>query len=135
MYFIFYKYKNFKKKFYLHNIISIINISLITIIIVFIYYKIHYQHIKTNKKENFFSSFFCWSAIFLIFMNLNIYKKLSEKYFVSIYALNTIEGIFLTIYTILFYFLIIKKEKENAFDFNIFFLIISSIMQIFINLS
>ena len=68
-------------------------------------------------------------------MNLNIYKKLSEKYFVSIYALNTIEGIFLTIYTILFYFLIIKKEKENAFDFNIFFLIISSIMQIFINLS
>ena len=55
-------------------------------------------------------------------MNYIIYKILIEKYFVSIYALNTIEGIFITIYTILFYYLFIKKEKENAFDFNFFFL-------------
>ena len=128
------KIKISKKKFYLHNIISIINILLITIVIVIIYYKINYTHIKTSTKEIFFSSFFCWSAIFLFFINLIIYKILSEKYFVSIYALNTIEGIYITIYTLFFYYLFIKKEKENAFDFNIFYLIISSTMQIIINL-
>ena len=130
----FLKIKISKKKFYIHNIISIINILFITIIIVIIYYKIHFPNINTNKKEIFLSSIICWPAIFICYGNYFIYKILIEKYFVSIYALNTIEGIYITIYTILFYYLFIKKEKENAFEFNIFFLILSCIMQFIINL-
>ena len=129
----FLKNKITKKKFYLHNIVSTINILFITIIIVIIYYKIHFPNINTKKKDIFLSSIIYWPAIFICFGNFYIYKILIEKYFVSIYALNTIEGIYITIYTIFFYYLFIKKEKENAFDFNKFFLILSCIMQLIIN--
>ena len=90
----FLKNKFTKKKFYLHNIISIINILFITIIIVIIYSKIHFPNINTKNKEIFLSFLICWPAIFICFLNFFIYKILIEKYFVSIYALNTIEGIY-----------------------------------------
>jgi hypothetical protein len=67
-------------------------------------------------------------------MDLLIYKILTEKYYLSIYSLNAIEGFFITIYTIIFYFLIFKNKDEDPFDFNNYRLIISSIMQILINL-
>ena len=127
------KAKISKKKFYLHNIVSIINILIITIFIVIIYNEIYFDGIEMNSKY-ILSSFFCWLAIFLFFMDLLIYKILTEKYYLSIYSLNAIEGFFITIYTIIFYFLFLKKEKGDPFDFNIYRLIVSSIMQILINL-
>ena len=134
------KIKISKKKFYLHHIISIINILSVTIIIVLIYYNIHYYNNKIEFKfEQFiFSSFFCWLSLFLFFMDLIIYKILTEKYYVMIYSLNAIEGIFITFYTIIFYFIEIKREvkkkNKDPFDFNKYYLILSSIMQIIINL-
>ena len=67
-------------------------------------------------------------------MDLLIYKILTEKYYLSIYSLNAIEGFFIIFYTIIFYFLFLKKEEGDPFDFNNYRLIISSIMQIIINL-
>lgn len=128
------KAKISKKKFYLHNIFAIINIFIITIFIVIIYNKIYFDDIEIKNSVFIYSSFFCWLAIFLFFMDLLIYKILTEKYYLSIYSLNAIEGFFITIYTIIFYFLFLKKEKGDPFDFNIYRLIVSSIMQILINL-
>jgi len=129
-----------KKKFYLHNIIAIINILLITIIIVLIYYNIYYNNNEIHLKftDFIYSSFFCWLSIFLFFMDLLIYKILTEKYYVMIYSLNAIEGMYITIYTIIFYFIVIKrdekKKNKDPFEFNKYFLILSCIMQIIINL-
>jgi hypothetical protein len=128
------KAKISKKKFYLHNIFAIINIFIITIFIVIIYHEIYFDDIEIKNSLFIYSSFFCWLAIFLFFMDLLIYKILTEKYYLSIYSLNAIEGFFITIYTIIFYFLFLKKEKGDPFDFNIYRLIVSSIMQILINL-
>ena len=128
------KAKISKKKFYLHNIIAIINILIITIFIVIIYNEIYFNGIGIPFKKFIISLLFGWLAILLFFMCLLIYKILTEKYFVSIYSLNAIEGFFITIYTIIFYFLIFKNRDEDPFDFNNYRLVISSIMQILINL-
>ena len=50
----------------------------------------------------FIFGFLIWLALFLVFINLIIYKILTEKYFVSIYALIEIERFFIIIYTIIF---------------------------------
>ena len=126
------KAKISKKNFYLHNIIAIINIILITFIIVIIYYEIYFS-MKINFKVIIFA-FYIWLALFLAFINFIIYKILTEKYFVSIYALIAIEGFYVTIYTIIFYFLFLKKEKGDPFDFNNYRLVISCILQIIINI-
>ena len=62
-----------------------------------------------------------------------IYKILTEKYYVNIYLINTIEGMYVIIFTIIFYFVELKKQEDNSFDFNIYHLILSCIMQIIIN--
>jgi hypothetical protein len=82
----------------------------------------------------FINSVLCWLSLFLFVLALILYKKVLEKYFVRIYAMNAVEGMFITIYTILFYYLYIKKEKEKPFEFKIYYLIPSCIMQVVINL-
>ena len=128
------KAKISKKKFYLHNIFAIINIFIITIFIVIIYHEIYFDDIEIKNSLFIYSSFFCWLVIFLFFMDLLIYKILTEKYYLSIYSLNAIEGFFITIYTIIFYFLFLKKEKGDPFDFNNYRLVASCILQIIINI-
>ena len=129
------KIKISKKKFYLHNIIAIINILSITIIIVLIYYKIHFSNNDIGLKLSLFiySSFFCWLSLFFFILELLIYKILTEKYYVNIYLINAIEGMYVIIFTIIFYFVELKKQEDNSFDFNIYHLILSCIMQIIIN--
>ena len=62
-----------------------------------------------------------------------IYKILTEKYYVNIYLINAIEGMYVIIFTIIFYFIELKKQEDNPFDFNKYHLILSCIMQIIIN--
>ncbi len=129
------KIKISKKKFYLHHIVAIINILSITIIIVLIYYKIHFSNndIKINIGKFIYSSFFCWLSLFILIIEFLIYKILTEKYYVNIYLINAIEGMYVIILTIIFYFIEFKKQGKNPFDFNKYHLILSCIMQIIIN--
>ena len=124
------KIKISKKKFYLHHIISIINILSVTIIIALLYYKIHFSNngIDLKLSQFIYSSFFCWLIIEIL-----IYKFLTEKYYVNIYLINAIEGMYVIIFTIIFYFIELKKQEDNPFDFNKYHLILSCIMQIIIN--
>ena len=129
------KIKISNKKFYLHHIIAIINILSITIIIVLIYYKIHFSNNEIHLKlsQFIYSSFFCWLSLFITILEFLIYKILTEKYYVNIYLINAIEGMYVIIFTIIFYFVELKKQEDNSFDFNIYHLILSCIMQIIIN--
>jgi hypothetical protein len=129
------KIKISKKKFYLHHIISIINILSVTIIIALLYYKIHFTNngIDLKLSQFIYSSFFCWLSLFILIIEFLIYKILTEKYYVNIYLINAIEGMYVIIFTIIFYFVELKKQEDNSFDFNIYHLILSCIMQIIIN--
>ena len=129
------KIKISNKKFYLHHIIAIINILSITIIIVLIYYKIHFSNNEIHLKlsQFIYSSFFCWLSLFITILEFLIYKILTEKYYVNIYLINAIEGMYVIIFTIIFYFIELKKQEDNPFDFNKYHLILSCIMQIIIN--
>ena len=97
---------------------------MITIIIVLIYYKIHFSnngiHIKLG--QFIYSSFFCWLSLFMLILEFLIYKFLTEKYYVNIYLINAIEGMYVIILTIIFYFIEFKKQKDNPFDFKNFIL-------------
>ena len=71
-------------------------------------------------------------------INFIIYKILVDKNFFNIYLINSIEGFLISIYTIIFYFLIIKKQNREKFgeplNFSYIRLISSCIFQIAINL-
>ena len=84
----------------------------------------------------YFFQFFL--VLFLIMINFLIYKILTEKNFLNIYLINSCEGILIIVYTIIFYFLIIKnqnpKKHGKPFDFSYIELISSCFFQIIINL-
>ena len=126
-----------KRNYYKHHILMIIIIPLISIplsILNLIMYRVEKNGFLQIYNYLFYSSllFFCTMLMYVC------YKYIIENYFVSIYLLNCYEGIILTIYTILFYYLYIKKEYGdkpiNEIKNNFLFEICACICNLFINL-
>ncbi len=129
--------KILKRTLYFHNVIAIILLFILIIPISFIYFNFYkIDDFKLNLKYFlYFIGFFF--ILFTIMINFIIYKILVDKNFFNIYLINSIEGFLISIYTIIFYFLIIKKQNRENFgeplNFPYFKLILSCIFQIVIN--
>ena len=129
--------KILKRTLYFHNVIAIILLFILIIPISFIYFNFYkIDDFKLNLKYFlYFIGFFF--ILFTIMINFIIYKILVDKNFFNIYLINSIEGFLISIYTIIFYFLIIKKQNRENFgeplNFSYFKLILSCIFQIVIN--
>jgi hypothetical protein len=111
IFFMYYLSKNIlKRNYYKHHILMIIIIPLISIPLSFLNFIMYKVEIK-NEVIKIYNYLFYSSLLFFFTMLMYVcYKYIMEKYFVSIYLLNCYEGIILTIYTILFYYLYLKKE-------------------------
>jgi len=132
------KWKFLKTTYYTHNVIAIILLFILIIPISIIYLKL-YKMQKFNLNLTYCMYFFHFFLIlFLIMINFVIYKILTEKNFLNIYFINSCEGILISFYTIIFYFLIIKNQNSKKygkpFNFSYFDLILSCFMQIIVNL-
>ena len=129
--------KILKRTLYFHNVIAIILLFILIIPISFIYFNFYkIDDFKLNLK--YFLYFIGFFFILLtIMINFIIYKILVDKNFFNIYLINSIEGFLISIYTIIFYFLIIKKQNRENFgeplNFSYFKLILSCVFQIAIN--
>ena len=139
IFFMYYLSKNLlKRNYYKHHILMIIIIPLISIPLSFLNLIMYKVEIK-NEFLRVYNYLFYSSLLFFCTMLMYVcYKYIIENYFVSIYLLNCYEGIILTIYTILFYYLYIKKEygdkpiKEIKNNFN--YLVCACICNLIINL-
>ena len=139
IFFMYYLSKNLlKRNYYKHHILMIIIIPLISIPLSFLNLIMYKVEIK-NEFLRVYNYLFYSSLLFFCTMLMYVcYKYIVENYFVSIYLLNCYEGIILTIYTILFYYLYIKKEygdkpiKEIKNNFN--YLVCACICNLIINL-
>ena len=111
IFFMYYLSKNIlKRNYYKHHILMIIIIPLISIPLSFLNFIMYKVEIK-NEVIKIYNYLFYSSLLFFFTMLMYVcYKYIMENYFVSIYLLNCYEGIILTIYTILFYYLYLKKE-------------------------
>ena len=111
IFFMYYLSKNLlKRNYYKHHILMIIIIPLISIPLSFLNLIMYKIEIK-NEVIKIYNYLFYSSLLFFCTMLMYVcYKYIMENYFVSIYLLNCYEGIILTIYTILFYYLYLKKE-------------------------
>ena len=134
--FIFIKIKILKKKFYLHHLISmlLIIITLIPIAII----SLSIKNIKKNLGFKFFLYiYFYFFNFFLVTLGYMIYKILIEKYFLSIYLINCLKGLFYIFYTFILYNFKIKNGNKDIYeapiDFDYLNLFISCIIQIIIN--
>ena len=141
IFFMYYLSKNLlKRNYYKHHILMIIIIPLISIPLSFLNFIMYKVEIK-NEVIKIYNYLFYSSLLFFFTMLMYVcYKYIMENYFVSIYLLNCYEGIILTIYTILFYYLYLKKEYgdkpmeeiKNNFLFEIFACICNLIINLLI---
>jgi hypothetical protein len=128
-----------KRNYYKHHILMIIIIPLISIPLSFL--NLIMYRVEKNGFFQIYNYLFYSSLLFFFTMLMYVcYKYIVENYFVSIYLLNCYEGIILTIYTILFYYLYLKKEYgdkpmeeiKNNFLFEIFACICNLIINLLI---
>ena len=122
----------FKRKFYKHHLFAIISMSLISIILFFINYKIIYMRNNIQYKHLIILGFFNIVINILVGIMYVFYKYLMEIHFISFHVINFYEGILISIYTLLL-FLVLKLKNKVSFEFNILYLIISCIYQISMN--
>jgi hypothetical protein len=108
--FIFIKNKILKKNFYLHHLISMALIILTLIPIAIIALSIENVNKYLSNKFLLYVYFYFY-IFFLIFLGYMIYKILTEKYFISIYLINFIEGLFYIFYTFILYNYKIKNNN------------------------
>ena len=130
--------KLLKRTLYFHNVIAIIFLLILIIPISIIYFNL-YEIGDVNFDLKFFLYLLGFFIIlFFIMINFVIYKILVDKNLYNIFLINSIERFLISIYTIIFYFLIIKKQNRNDYgdplEFKYEFLIPSCIIQILINL-
>ena len=151
--------KILKRTFFFHNFIAIILLFILMIPISIIYsrlytiegfkYGVKYLIVKSLfsiityhnfkyvvKYLIYFVSFFF--ILFLIMINFVIYRVLIYENFLNIYLINSIEGFLIAIYTIIFYYLLIKNNNREKFgepfNFSYVRLFFSCIFQIIINI-
>ena len=134
--FIFIRIKILKNNFYLHHLISMLLIIITLIPIAIISFSI--KNIKKDLGLKFLLYvYFHFYKYFLVFIGYMIYKILTEKYFISIYLINCLEGLFYIFYTFILYNFKIKNDDINIYgdplDFDYLNLFISCIFQIIIN--
>ena len=135
--FIFIKITIFKINFYLHHLISMALIILTLIPITII--SLSTENINKYLGIKFLLFvYFYFHMIFLSLLGFMIYKILAEKYFISIYLINFIEGLFLIFYTFILYNYKIKNNNKSnygePFEFDKINLFITCILQNLVNI-
>ncbi len=106
--------------------------SIISVFLLFINYGIINMKNKINIKQLIIIGILNIILNFLIGIMYVFYKYLMEIHFISLHVINFYEGILITIYFILFYFLHYKKNDPLK-KINYLYLFISCIIQIATN--
>jgi len=125
-----------KRKLFRHKIVAIAGLIILIFPISVVYSELYDIKFQFDLRHiTYYLQFFL--MLFLIMINFIIYKTLIEDYFINMYFINFTEGFLITFYTIIFYFLAIRREDQNKygdpFDFNYIRLFFSCIFQILIN--
>ena len=122
----------FKRKFYRHHLFAITLMSIISAFLFFINYGIINMKNKIEIKQLIIIGILNIILNFLIGIMYVFYKYLMEIHFISLHVINFYEGILITIYLILFYFLHYKKN-DSFKKINYLYLFINCIIQIATN--
>ena len=122
----------FKRKFYRHHLFAITLMSIISVFLLFINYGIINMKNKINIKQLIIIGILNIILNFLIGIMYVFYKYLMEIHFISLHVINFYEGILISIYTLILFF-VLKFINKVSFEIKILYLIITCIFQITIN--
>ena len=122
------------RKIYKHHIFAISSISIISIFLLFINYRIVNMKNKIKLNNLIILCFFNIILNILVGIMYVFYKYLMEIHFVSLHVINFYEGCLISIY-LLFIYIYLKITKDFSFKINNsgLYLIISCILQNIIN--